>query len=325
MQARAPTRPPPAQRTRRRRALVSAASCSGTPTTLSDPPPRAQQQQPQQPPQLRQLYPFASPEGSPGTSGGGRLHSAPPPLLAGTLPAAAAAAGDDNHDGDDPSHRFYFEVRGNPLGLPALVLHGGPGAGSYPSHARFFDPDRYCVVLFDQRGCGRSSPLGALRGNTASAIVRDAERLRAHLGAPAWACVLGGSWGSALGLKYALDHPGSVRSLVLRAVCTMRPREEIGWLYRGGSGGGGGGAGPLLRPEAWRAFLAHVGMTPEEVAAGGEDPLPAYYERLLSDDLARRDAAVSFLLSFFLRTPREREREKERKGARWERKNGDRR
>lgn len=282
MQARAaaarPARPPGH---RRRAHATTTRSTTTTTTTLlppPPPPPASSSAGPQQPPTLRQLYPF---------------EPSAPPLLAGTLPGAAADGGgaDDANQGaadekDDPHHRFYFEVRGNPLGLPALVLHGGPGAGSYPSHARFFDPARYCVVLLDQRGCGRSGPLGALRANDAPALLRDAERLRAHLGAPAWACVLGGSWGAALGLEYAVRHPESVRALVLRAVCTMRPHEEIGWLYRGG-------AGALLRPEAWRAFLAHVGMAPEGVAAGIEDPLPAYYERLLSDDLATRDAAVS--------------------------------
>jgi len=281
---------------------------------------------------LRQLYSFAPPKDAAAagaSASAGRSAPAPPaPLLAGTLPPSPA--------GGDDGHRVYFEVRGNPRGLPALVLHGGPGAGSYPSHARFLDPARYCVVLFDQRGSGRSTPLGRLRGNTAAALVADAERLRRHLGVARWACVLGGSWGACLALQYALERPASVRALVLRAVCTMRPgAEEVGWLYRGGRRqgggagareGGGGGTGPLaaagspadavavagaggagaLRPGAWAAFLAHVGMAPEVVVAGREDPLPAYYARLLGDpadpeQLAARDAAVSPFFIFFRR------------------------
>jgi hypothetical protein len=293
IQARAPLRPAAHAGFRRRAAVAhrAIAKTSST-TTLSPPPPlpSATNPPPATPTTLRQLYPFVPDAAAAAGVASPRQQQAPAPLLAGMLPAAASDGdgdGDDANGDDDPDHRFFFEVRGNPLGLPALVLHGGPGAGSYPSHARFFDPERFCVVLFDQRGCGRSSPVGALRNNTARLLLRDAERLRAHLGVREWACVLGGSWGSALGIEYAVRYPQSVRALVLRAVCSMRPREEIGWLYRGGGAG-------ALRPQAWRSFLAHVGMTPERVAAGVEDPLPAYYERLLStDDLARRDAAVS--------------------------------
>lgn len=277
---RLPRRPPGALSARRQ---VASSSPAAAPAQATPP---------------RQLYPFAGQE----------VHRsgvpAPAPLLAGTLPRPRRRQKQQHHgrqddgcdnadddENDDASHLVHFEVRGNPRGLPALVLHGGPGAGSYPSHSRFFDPARYCVILFDQRGCGRSAPLGRLRGNNAASLVRDAEALREHLGISEWAAVLGGSWGAALALEYGLRAPESVRSLVLRAVCTMRLREEVGWLYRGGGAA-------TVRPEAWRAFLQHVGMTAEDVQAGREDPVAAYYERLLSEDVATRDAAVS--LWFFI-------------------------
>ena len=106
-----------------------------------------------------------------------------------------------------PLHRLYWETSGNPDGLPALFLHGGPGAGASREHRRFFNPERYRIVIFDQRGAGRSMPLGEIRDNTTADLVADIELLRVHLGVERW-LVFGGSWGSTLALAYAERHPG---------------------------------------------------------------------------------------------------------------------
>jgi proline iminopeptidase len=170
----------------------------------------------------------------------------------------------------------YYETYGDPRGTPAVFLHGGPGAGCYPNHARFFDLSRYHVVLLDQRGCGRSEPRGCLLGNHTGALADDLELLRRHLALGPWV-VLGGSWGSALALAYAQRHPGGTLGLLLRGVCLMRPR-ELEWMFRRGAS--------ALRPEGWQRFLSQ--LAPEEQG----DPLPAFYARLLSDDASVRDTAV---------------------------------
>jgi proline iminopeptidase len=131
---------------------------------------------------------------------------------------------------------LYWEACGSPAGAPAVVLHGGPGSGCTPEHRRFFDPARYRVVLFDQRGCGRSTPHAgdpatSLAPITTAAMVADVERLRAHLGIERW-LVFGTSWGATLALAYAEQHPDRVAALILAAVTTTR-RSEIEWLYRG--------------------------------------------------------------------------------------------
>eukprot|EP00900_Chrysochromulina_parva_P007950 jgi/Chrpa1/17156/Chrysochromulina_OHIO_Genome00023920-RA len=122
-------------------------------------------------------------------------------------------------------HKLYYEVHGKAGGAPALFLHGGPGAGCAVRHAGFFDPKHYQIVLFDQRGCGRSTPTGELQDNNAAELVQDCERLREHLGFDRWACVLGGSWGTTLALAYSGAHPDRVGSIVMRAVCLMRATE----------------------------------------------------------------------------------------------------
>lgn len=160
-----------------------------------------------------------------------------------------------------------------------MFLHGGPGAGCYANHARFFDLSRYHVLLLDQRGCGRSEPRGCLRDNHTDALVSDLELLRSHLRLGPWV-VLGGSWGTTLALAYAQRHPGSVLGMVLRGVCLMRPA-EVDWLFRRGAS--------LLRPLGWQQFLS--GLAPAEHA----DPLAAYYSRFLSPRADQRDAAVSCL------------------------------
>jgi proline iminopeptidase len=168
-------------------------------------------------------------------------------------------------------HRMRWAVYGNRAGKPAAVVHGGPGSGSSPGAARLFDPSRYRVVLFDQRGCGGSTPhasgLGTdLSQNTTAHLVADMERLRQHLGVERW-LLLGGSWGSTLILAYAEQHPSRVSEIVLNGVTTTR-RSELDWLYRG--------VGRFF-PEAWERFRAGV---PE---AEREADLVAAYARAMND------------------------------------------
>ena len=171
-------------------------------------------------------------------------------------------------------HEIYWEVSGNPLGKPALFLHGGPGGGCYADHRRLFDPDHYRIVLFDQRGCGRSKPVGSLLGNTTQHLVDDIERLRILLGVESW-LLLGGSWGATLALLYAQAHRTRVTALVLRGVFTARKR-EIDWLYRFGAS--------ALFPESWEKFAGFVG--PDERA----DCVSAYFRRLTQGD---RDSQIA--------------------------------
>ncbi|MEH0985792.1 prolyl aminopeptidase [Micromonospora sp. CPCC 205556] len=187
----------------------------------------------------------------------------------------------------------YWEACGNPHGTPALVVHGGPGSGCGTEVRRFFDPDRYRVILFDQRGCGRSTPHASdpatpMRHNTTHHLVADMERLREHLGVDRW-LLHGGSWGSTLILAYAERHPDRVSAIVIAAV-TMSRRVEIDWLYRG--------VGRFF-PEQWDRFLAGAPGTPRDgdvVAAYArllEDPDPAVRERATIDWCAWEDAVVS--------------------------------
>ncbi|MEM8849549.1 MAG: prolyl aminopeptidase [Pseudomonadota bacterium] len=161
-------------------------------------------------------------------------------------------------------HRVYVEQCGNPDGLPVVVLHGGPGGGCSPIMRRFFDPQMWRIVLFDQRGCGRSRPHASVRANTTWHLVDDIERLRDDLGIYRWA-VFGGSWGATLGLIYAITHPDRVAQLVLRGVFLMEQR-ELDWFY-------GGGAGQFW-PEQWRRFCA---LVPEDER---HDMIAAYGRRL---------------------------------------------
>jgi proline iminopeptidase len=170
-------------------------------------------------------------------------------------------------------HEIYFEVCGNPAGKPALFLHGGPGGACYADHRRLFDPQRYHIVLFDQRGCGRSRFEDRLRDNTTQYLVQDIEALREKLGFTEWHVVLGGSWGATLGLTYALTHRARVKALILRGVFSGR-RSEIDWLYRFGAS--------QLFPQQWEAFLG--GLNEDE----RHDPLRFYHQRLMSPDEATR-------------------------------------
>jgi proline iminopeptidase len=167
----------------------------------------------------------------------------------------------------DGPHRMYWEQSGSPHGEPVLFLHGGPGAGAAPAHRRFFDPAHYRIVIFDQRGAGRSTPLGGLRDNTTPHLVADIETLRRHLGIERWV-VFGGSWGSTLALAYGESHPGRCAGFILRGMFLCR-RSEIDWFLYG------------LRaffPEAWRTFSHTI---PE---AERHDLLGAYYRRLTHSD-----------------------------------------
>ncbi len=167
----------------------------------------------------------------------------------------------------DGLHRMYWEQSGNPAGSPVVFLHGGPGAGSAPAHRRFFDPAHYRIVIFDQRGAGRSTPLGELRDNTTPHLVADIERLRAHLGIERW-LVFGGSWGSTLALAYGEAHPERCTGLILRGIFLCR-QSEITWFLYGLRN---------LFPEAWRTF---AGAIPENERG---DLLAAYYRRLTDPD-----------------------------------------
>ena len=169
----------------------------------------------------------------------------------------------------DDVHTMYWEESGNPHGMPVVFLHGGPGAGASPGHRRFFDPARYRIVIFDQRGAGRSTPLGELRDNTTPHLVADMERLRTTLGIERWV-VFGGSWGSTLALAYAQAHPERVRALILRGIFLCR-RSEIDWFLYGLR---------TLFPEAWQEFVAPI---PD---AERGDLLHAYHRRLIDPDPA---------------------------------------
>jgi proline iminopeptidase len=173
-------------------------------------------------------------------------------------------------------HELYYEQCGNPRGKPALFVHGGPGIGGDVNARRFFDPEGYRIVVFDQRGAGRSRPYASLEANTTWHLVADMERLRTHLAVDRW-LVFGGSWGSTLALAYAETHPQAVSELVLRGIFLLRP-VEIAWFYQFGAS--------MLFPEHWQRYLAAI--PPEEHG----DLLGAYYRRLVGDDKAEQRAAA---------------------------------
>ncbi len=173
-------------------------------------------------------------------------------------------------------HTLYYEQSGNPHGKPVVFLHGGPGAGAGSKPRQFFDPERYRIILFDQRGCGRSTPHAELVDNTTWDLVADIERLRSHLGIERWQ-IFGGSWGSTLALAYAQTHPQCVTELVLRGIFMLR-RWELEWFYQKGC--------DALFPDAWEAFLAAI---PQREHG---DLISAYHRRLTSPDAAVRMAAA---------------------------------
>ncbi|MET0027688.1 MAG: prolyl aminopeptidase [Candidatus Thiodiazotropha sp.] len=177
------------------------------------------------------------------------------------------------------NHQLHVEQVGNPDGIPALFLHGGPGAGCESYHRRFFDPQRYRLVLFDQRGCGRSTPHASLDENTTWDLVDDIEQIRIRLGIERW-LLFGGSWGSTLALAYAQTHPQRVLALVLRGIFLCRD-DEIQWFYQSGA--------HRVFPDYWEDFLAPI------PAEEREDLLHAYYRRLSGqNEVSRMSAAKAW-------------------------------
>ncbi len=161
-------------------------------------------------------------------------------------------------------HEIFYEECGNPHGKPCVILHGGPGGAINPTMRRFFDPAKWRMALFDQRGCGKSRPNASLDDNTTWTLIEDIERLRVHLGVEKW-CVFGGSWGSTLALAYAIKHPERVESLVLRGVFLLTVR-ELAWFYQDGA--------CMLFPDAWARFCAPIPL------AERGDMIGAYHKRL---------------------------------------------
>jgi proline iminopeptidase len=175
-----------------------------------------------------------------------------------------------------PIHKLYYEQSGNPQGKAVVFLHGGPGGGTVPDYRRFFDPKAYRIVLFDQRGCGQSTPYANLEDNTTWHLVEDTDKLREHLGIDKWV-VFGGSWGSTLALAYAETYPERVHALVLRGIFLGR-KDELTWFYQQGTN--------ILFPDFWEEY---VKVIPEEERG---DMMAAYYRRLTSEDESVRFAAA---------------------------------
>lgn len=169
-------------------------------------------------------------------------------------------------------HEIYYEQAGNPRGIPVVFLHGGPGGGINPDHRRFFDPNHYRIVLFDQRGCGQSTPHAELRENTTWDLVADIEKLRTHLGINKWH-LFGGSWGSTLALAYAITYPEKSLSLMLRGIFLCRP-SELQWFYQQGAS--------QIFPDFWEKYENFI--PPEE----RNDFIRAYYKRLTSENQDHR-------------------------------------
>ncbi|NJK38142.1 MAG: prolyl aminopeptidase [Oscillatoriales cyanobacterium RM2_1_1] len=165
-------------------------------------------------------------------------------------------------------HTLYFEQSGNPQGKPIVVLHGGPGGGCLPKYRQYFDPGKWRIVMFDQRGCGRSTPHAELRENTTWDLVQDIETLRQHLEIEQWV-VFGGSWGSTLALAYGQTHPLACQGLILRGIFMLR-QEELHWFYQSGTSS--------IFPDAWAEYIKPI--PPEE----RHDFLHAYHRRLTSDN-----------------------------------------
>ena len=169
-------------------------------------------------------------------------------------------------------HTIYFELAGNPNGIPVVFLHGGPGGGIEPLYRQYFNPEKYKIILFDQRGCGKSSPHAKLTDNTTWDLVADIEKLRHHLNIESWV-VFGGSWGSTLALTYAITHPEKCLALILRGIFLLR-KFEIDWFYQYGASN--------IFPDAWEKYISVI---PENEQ---DNLVKAYYKRLISEDEAER-------------------------------------
>ena len=176
----------------------------------------------------------------------------------------------------DPVHTVYVEEAGNPRGIPVIFLHGGPGSGCNENHRRYFDPTKYRVVLFDQRGCNRSTPAGETRNNSTPDLLQDIERIREHLGIEQW-LVFGGSWGATLGLLYAQSHPSRVLGMVLRGTFLAR-QKDLDWFGRKGAS--------MIFPDYWQDF---TGIIPDPERG---DLISAYYARVHGADREAREAAA---------------------------------
>lgn len=172
-------------------------------------------------------------------------------------------------------HVMYWDCSGNPDGVPVVLFHGGPGAGCAPIHRRFFDPDHFRIILFDQRGCGLSTPFGETAANTTDHLINDIEALRRHLGVEDW-FVFGGSWGATLALAYGQAHPDRCRGFVLRGVF-LGTADEMDWFLTG--------MGRFF-PQAWQAFTEHVGETSPQAL------IAAYWDRLNDPDPSVAQAAA---------------------------------
>ena len=180
-----------------------------------------------------------------------------------------------------PPHELYVEESGNPYGIPVLFIHGGPGGGTGPSNRCFFDPEKFRIILFDQRGAGQSSPHAELMNNDTQSLLNDIEHIRKELRVERWV-VFGGSWGSTLGLLYAEKNPERVLGLILRGIFLCR-RQDINWFYQQGAS--------VIFPDYWEDFLAQI-----PVAERG-DMVQAYYKRLTgTNELARMGAAKAWSL-----------------------------
>lgn len=176
----------------------------------------------------------------------------------------------------DEIHELYVEESGTNEGVPVVFLHGGPGASCEASHRRYFDPEQYRIILFDQRGCGKSRPHASLRDNTTQYLINDLERIRTELNVDQWV-VFGGSWGSTLALAYAEAHPERVLGLILRGIFLCR-QQDIDWFYQGGTA--------RLFPEAWQDFMHPI---PEDER---DDLIKAYYRRLTGENEIERMSAA---------------------------------
>lgn len=179
----------------------------------------------------------------------------------------------------DQEHNLYWEESGNPSGKPILFIHGGPGIGTHPNNRRFFDPQYYRIILFDQRGCGKSTPFSSLNNNTTWHLVEDIEKLRHHLQVDKW-ILFGGSWGSTLALSYAIKHPENVSGMILRGIYLCRPK-DITWYYQAGVN--------QLFPDVWENYIAPIPLEERH------DFVKAFYKRLTSsNENERRTAAQAW-------------------------------
>ncbi|AUT04311.1 prolyl aminopeptidase [Nostoc sp. CENA543] len=173
-------------------------------------------------------------------------------------------------------HTIHFEESGNPQGKPIVLLHGGPGGGCPPYYRQYFHPEKWRLIMFDQRGCGKSQPHAELRENTTWDLVNDIEKLREHLNIEKWV-VFGGSWGSTLSLAYSQTHPERCSGLILRGIFLLR-QKELKWFYQEGAS--------YIFPDAWEEYLKPIPVDERD------DLLTAYYQRLTSPDLEIRQAAA---------------------------------